>query len=54
MSYNNTEPVGGSYSSIRNHVLWHIEYEDIEIENPDELGCVIDMPYEIDMKEFEE
>ncbi len=48
-----TEPIGGVYSNIRNHVMWYIKDEDICIENPDELECVIDIPYDIDGKEFE-
>lgn len=39
------------YSSILNHVLWYIKDAGLSIENPEELECVIDMPYDVDLKE---
>ena len=47
------EPIGGVYSNIRNHVLWYIKDENISIENADNLECVIDFPYDVDLKEVE-
>lgn len=34
-----------------NHVLWYIKDEGLSIENAEELECVIDMPYDVDLKE---
>lgn len=48
------EPIGGDYCSIRNYVLWYIKDAGVQIEAPDELVCVIDMPYDVNMKEVEE
>ena len=43
-----TETNCGVYSSILNHVLWYIENAGLAIENPEELECLIDMPYDVD------
>ncbi|NLT08773.1 MAG: hypothetical protein GXY08_04640 [Ruminococcus sp.] len=45
------EPDYGVYSSILNHVLWYIKDEGISIDNAEELECVIDMPYDVDLEE---
>ena len=47
------EPIGGVYSNIRNHVLWYIKDENISIEIADNLECVIDFPYDVDLKDVE-
>ena len=48
-----TEPDYGVYSSVLDHVLWYIKDENISIENADNLECVIDFPYDVDLKEVE-
>lgn len=48
-----TVPDYGCYTTIRSHVLWYIKDQGISIENPDDLECVLDIPYDIDGKEFE-
>lgn len=45
-----TEPDYGVYSSILNHVLWYIKDAGLSIENPEELECVIDMPYDVNLE----
>ena len=45
-----TEPDYGVYSSILNHVLWYIKDAGLFIENPEELECVIDMPYDVNLE----
>lgn len=45
-----TEPCGSDYSSVRDYVLWYIKDRGISIENPDDLECVIDMPYDVDLE----
>ena len=49
--YGDTEPMYGVYSSIRDHVLWYIKDAGLSIEKPEELECVIDFPYDVDLKE---
>lgn len=44
-------PIGGDYCSIRNYVLWYIKDAGLAVKNAEELKCVIDMPYEVDLKE---
>ena len=48
-----TEPCGSDYCSVRDYVLWYIKDQGISIENPDDLECVFDLPYDIDRKELE-
>ena len=37
--------------SILKLVLWYIEDEGLSVDNAKELECVIDMPYDVDLKE---
>ena len=37
--------------SILKLVLWYIEDEGLSVDNTEELECVIDMPYDVDLKE---
>lgn len=37
--------------SILKLVLWYIEDEGLSVDNTEELECVIDMPYDMDLKE---
>ena len=46
-----TETDCGVYSNILNHVLWYIKDAGLSIAKPEELECVIDMPYDVDLKE---
>lgn len=46
-----TEPMYGVYDSIRSHVLWYIKEAGLSVENAEELECVIDFPYDVDLKE---
>lgn len=48
-----TEPMYGFYESIRSHVLWYIQDAGISLKSPDELECVIDFPYDVNLKEDE-
>ncbi len=45
------EPDGGVYSTIMSHVLWYIKNTGLSVENAEELECVIDFPYDVDLKE---
>ena len=45
------EPMYGVYDSIRSHVLWYIKEAGLSVENAEELECVIDFPYDVDLKE---
>ena len=46
-----TETDCGVYSNILNRVLWYIKDEGLAIDNPEKLECVIDFPYDMDLKE---
>ena len=46
-----TAPDGGDYCSVRDYVLWYIKDKGIIIENAEELECIIDFPYDVDLKE---
>lgn len=46
-----TEPDGGDYCSIHDYVLWYIKDKGLIMENAEELECVIDFPYDVDLKE---
>ena len=48
-----TEPNYGVYSSILNHVLWYIKDAGLSIENPEELECVIEMPYDVNLEDVD-
>lgn len=48
-----TEPIGGDYCSVHDYVLWYIKDAGLSVENPEELECVIDFPYDVDLKENE-
>lgn len=48
-----TEPDGGDYCSVRDYVLWYIKDAGLAFENAEELECVIDFPYDVDLKEEE-
>lgn len=48
-----TEPDYGVYSSILNHVLWYIKDAGLSIENPEELECVIEMPYDVNLEDVD-
>lgn len=45
-----TEPIAGDYCSIYNFVLWYIKDAGLAIEKTEELECVIDMPYDVDLR----
>lgn len=45
------EPMYGVYDSILSHVLWYIKEAGLSVENAEELECVIEMPYDSDLKE---
>lgn len=45
------EPDGGDYSTVRDYVLWYIKDKGLNIENVEELECIIDMPYVVNLKE---
>lgn len=45
------EPDGGDYCSVRDYVLWYIKDAEISVENAEELECIIDFPYDVDLKE---
>ena len=49
--YGDTKPLGGDYTNIRSLALWYIKENHLDIENGDDLDCIIDMPYDIEMKE---
>lgn len=46
-----TETDCGVYSNILNHVLWYIKDAGLSFDNAKELECVIDFPYDVDLKE---
>lgn len=46
-----TAPDGGDYCSVQDYVLWYIKDKGIIIENAEELECIIDFPYDVDLKE---
>lgn len=46
-----TEPIGGDYCSVHDFVLWYIKDARLVIEKPEEMECVIDFPYDVDLKE---
>lgn len=46
-----TEPDYGAYYSILKQVLWYIKDNRLAVENPKELECIIDFPYDVDLKE---
>lgn len=46
-----TEPCERDYCSVRDYVLWYIKDQGISIDNPDDLECVFDLPYDVDLKE---
>ena len=46
-----SEPIGGDYCSVRDYVLWYIKNTGLSVENAEELECVIDFPYDVDLKE---
>ncbi len=48
---NDKEPMYGVYDSIQSDVLWYIKDAGLNIENAEELECVIDMPYDVILKE---
>ena len=43
------EPIGGDYSDISTLAQWYIKENDLEINNPAELKCIIDMPYNVEL-----
>ena len=45
-----TEPDGGDYSNIRNYVLWYIKDAGLSVDNAEELECVIEMPYDVNLE----
>lgn len=49
-----TEPDYGSYYSILKLVSWYIEDEGLSVENAEELECVIDMPYDVNLLDIDD
>ena len=49
-----TEPDYGSYYSILKLVSWYIEDEGLSIAKPEELECVIDMPYDVNLLDIDD
>ena len=45
------EPIGGDDCSVRDYVLRYIKDAGLSIKNAEELECVIDMPYDVNLKE---
>ena len=45
------EPIAGDDCSIRDYVLRYIKEAGLSVENAEELECVIDMPYDVNLKE---
>lgn len=45
-----TEPDDGDYCSIQDYVLWYIKDAGLSIENAEELECVMDMPYDVNLE----
>ena len=49
-----TEPDYGSYYSILKLVSWYIEDEGLSIAKPEELECVIGMPYDVNLLDIDD
>ena len=45
------EPIGGDDCSVRDYVWRYIKDAGLSVDNADELECVIDMPYEVDLED---